>query len=276
VANTTKGFPYPIDSDAADVPSDVQLLAEAIDAAPGIASLTQAQIDALSAGQKWAGRVVWNQTSNKLQRSDGSTFADVGSPLATSTPQTIGTAAVGTSTNVAREDHVHALGTSVALTGTPTAATAAADTSTTQIATTEFVIGQAASTTPVMDGAVAIGSSKRYARADHVHPTDTSKANVASPTFTGTPAAPTAAVGTNTTQIATTAFVNAEIANDAVLDSVFTTKGDIIAASAASTPVRVAVGTDGFILTADSTQTAGVKWATAPEAGFTPFLLMGA
>jgi len=37
----------------------------------------------------------------------------------------------------------------------------------------------------------------------------------ASPTFTGTPLAPTAAVGTNTTQIATTAFVNAEIANDA-------------------------------------------------------------
>ena len=40
------------------------------------------------------------------------------------------------------------------------------------------------------------------------------KAPIASPTFTGTPAAPTAAQGTNTTQIATTAFVNAEIAAD--------------------------------------------------------------
>src|SRR6185369_11293572 len=37
----------------------------------------------------------------------------------------------------------------------------------------------------------------------------------ASPTFTGTPAAPTAAPGTNTTQIATTGFVKAAI--DAVL-----------------------------------------------------------
>jgi hypothetical protein len=36
-----------------------------------------------------------------------------------------------------------------------------------------------------------------------------------SPTLTGTTAAPTVAVGTNDTQIATTAFVNAEIANDA-------------------------------------------------------------
>ena len=40
------------------------------------------------------------------------------------------------------------------------------------------------------------------------------KAPIASPTFTGTPAAPTASQGTNTTQIATTAFVNAEIAAD--------------------------------------------------------------
>ena len=37
------------------------------------------------------------------------------------------------------------------------------------------------------------------------------KANSLSPTFTGTPAAPTAAVGTNTTQIATTAFVSASV-----------------------------------------------------------------
>ena len=41
------------------------------------------------------------------------------------------------------------------------------------------------------------------------------KAALASPALTGTPTAPTAAVATNTTQIATTAFVNAEIANDA-------------------------------------------------------------
>jgi len=40
------------------------------------------------------------------------------------------------------------------------------------------------------------------------------KANIASPTFTGTPAAPTAAVSTNTTQVATTAFVVAEIADE--------------------------------------------------------------
>ena len=39
------------------------------------------------------------------------------------------------------------------------------------------------------------------------------KAPVASPTFTGTPAAPTPSAGTNTTQLATTAFVRTEITN---------------------------------------------------------------
>jgi hypothetical protein len=38
-----------------------------------------------------------------------------------------------------------------------------------------------------------------------------SKADIASPTFTGTPAAPTATAGSNTTQIANTAYVRAEI-----------------------------------------------------------------
>ena len=43
------------------------------------------------------------------------------------------------------------------------------------------------------------------------------KADIASPTFTGTPAAPTASAGTNTTQLATTAYVTAAVA--ALIDS---------------------------------------------------------
>ena len=39
------------------------------------------------------------------------------------------------------------------------------------------------------------------------------KSPIASPTFTGTPAAPTATLGTNSTQLATTAFTAAAIAN---------------------------------------------------------------
>jgi len=97
------------------------------------------------------------------------------------------------------------------LTGTPTAPTAAVDTNTTQLATTAFTLGQAASATPLIDGAAAVGSSTRFARADHVHPTDTTRAPLASPAFTGTPTAPTAPGGTNTAQIATTQYVQSAV-----------------------------------------------------------------
>ena len=71
----------------------------------------------------------------------------------------------------------------------------------------------ATTTTPKMDGTAAVGSETAYAKGDHVHPTDTSRAPLASPALTGTPTAPTATAGTNTTQIATTAFVATAIAN---------------------------------------------------------------
>lgn len=48
------------------------------------------------------------------------------------------------------------------------------------------------------------------AQQDAIH--DGTKADVASPTFTGAPKAPTAPVGTNTTQLATCAFVHSEVA----------------------------------------------------------------
>ena len=51
--------------------------------------------------------------------------------------------------------------------------------------------------------------------------------------------------------------------------TIFDAKGDIIAATAADTASRLAVGTNGQVLTADSTAATGLKWATAGGASYT-------
>jgi hypothetical protein len=52
-------------------------------------------------------------------------------------------------------------------------------------------------------------------------------------------------------------------ANAAIAKTIVDAKGDLIGATAADTPARLAVGTNGQVLTADSTAATGLAWATA-------------
>jgi hypothetical protein len=58
-------------------------------------------------------------------------------------------------------------------------------------------------------------------------------------------------------------------ADAAIPNAIVTAKGDIIAASASAVPDNLAVGTNGQVLTADSTATLGVKWTTPVSADLT-------
>lgn len=72
------------------------------------------------------------------------------------------------------------------------------------------------------------------------------KANIASPTFTGTPAAPTATTGTNTTQLATTAFVQQEISGFTGSGRrLFTNNGTFTAPSGVTTVYLTGAGGGG-------------------------------
>jgi hypothetical protein len=69
-------------------------------------------------------------------------------------------------------------------------------------------------------------------------------------------------------------------ADDAIPESVVTAKADLLVGASSGVVDNLAVGTDGQVLTADATQTLGVKWAaptgSADNAYNVSFMLMGA
>ena len=75
---------------------------------------------------------------------------------------------------------------------------------------TGFTVGASSIKVNVLDMLIADDTDKALS-AKQGKVLNTTKANIASPTFTGTPAAPTAVTGTDTTQLATTEFVQQEL-----------------------------------------------------------------
>lgn len=115
---------------------------------------------------------------------------------------------------------------SVALTGTPTAPTATLGDVSTQIANTEFVSN-------------AITESISGITAESIAEAISGKADIASPALTGTPTAPTAPSGTDSTQIATTAFVNTaidELVESGINEEAINSKADINSPNFTGTP----------------------------------------
>ena len=61
-----------------------------------------------------------------------------------------------------------------------------------------------------------------------------------------------------------TATVNT---HDVITKEIFDAKGDLLVGTGSNTGTKVTVGTNGYVLTADSSETNGVKWAAAPAVG---------
>lgn len=76
---------------------------------------------------------------------------------------------------------------------------------------------------------------------------------------------------TSTTKAAVSAAVKSayDLANAAIPNSLVDAKADIITATADNTPARLAVGANNTVLTADSSTSTGLKWATPTSGGMT-------
>lgn len=88
--STPLGYPYFEGTDSPAGHTQQQTLAEFLDANPGIGSFTQSQIDAFTTAQKKAGRVVYNSTTGKFQRSNGSTWENFADRIYISTTEPSG------------------------------------------------------------------------------------------------------------------------------------------------------------------------------------------
>jgi hypothetical protein len=167
----------------------------------------------------------------------GSGLETVGTTLAANfsdaNPANLGAAAsAGTSVELARGDHVHARPSAADIGAVGTATTITAGTALAgggDLSASRTLDVVLASTNPAALGTAAPGTATAsVARSDHVH------------------AMPSASdVG-------------------AVANSVVTAKGDLLAATGSAAITRLGVGTNGHILTADSVEATGMKWAAAP------------
>jgi hypothetical protein len=142
------------------------------------------QFDGTSSSSLPTGTIRWSSSANRWQKWSGSTWGELATTYALTGLSTTGAASIGTTLGVTGV---------TTLSGGGTSTTPSTDNNSTNIATTAFVVGQASATTPIVDGTAAVGTSLRYARQDHVHPTDTTRAPLASPTFTGTVTIPAGA-----------------------------------------------------------------------------------
>jgi hypothetical protein len=143
---------------------------------------------------------------------------------------------------------------SPAFTGVPTAPTATTGDSSSQLATTQFVADAIAAGVAGVSTWNGRGGNVVMTTADI---TGAGGAPVASPHLTGVPLAPTATAGTNTQQLATTAFVAAAVA--AAVPAVVTSFNTRIGAVTLTTADVTAVGG----LTAPDVAASYVSFATA-------------
>ena len=255
------------------------LTSPTISGSPVITGLSSAGMVASSATPKdYVDAILGSATAAATSATSAATSATSAATSATSASNSATASASSASASASSASAAATSATSAASSATAaatsassasTSATSAAADAATAAASVATISGYA--TTASNSAAAASTSATSSATSASAAATSASSA-ATSATAAATSATSAAASATAAATSATSASVSAASAAAAVTTaiqaSIIDAKGDLIVGTAADTAGRLAVGTNGHILTADSAETTGIKWSAAP-AGFT-------
>ena len=219
--------------------------AAATSATSAAASATAAATSATSAATS-AGTALTQATAATTSATSAATSAS--SALTSATSASASATAAATSVSSASTSASSAL----------TSQTAAA-TSATSAATSASSAATSAASSLTSQSSAATSQSSAATSASSAATSQTAAATSASSASTSASSAATSA-----TSSATSAALAASIVAGAIQGTLFDAKGDLLVGTADDAVSRLAVGANGYLLTADSSEAKGIKWAAAP------------
>jgi hypothetical protein len=253
------------------------LTSPTISGSPVITGLSSAGMSASSATPKdYVDSILGSATAAATSAASAATSATSAATSAGSseTSALASAASATTSASSATAAATSATSAAASATAAATSATSAAASATTAANSVATIAGYAtsaansatAAATSATSAATSATSSANSATASATSATASATSATASATSASAAATSASSAATSATSAATSATSAAASAASAAaaVAASFDAKGDLLAGTGAGTFDQLGVGTNGYLLTADSATATGIKWAAAP------------
>ncbi len=216
-----------------------------------------------SNAQTSANSAATSASSAATSASSAATSATAASTSASSA-STSASSALTSATSASTSASSASTSASSALTSANSASTSATSAASSATAAASSETSASSSATAAASSATAASTSATSA-ATSASSAETSATSAATSASSASTSASSALTSANSAATSATSAANSALAlGSALLATSFNAKGDIFVASANDTAAVLSVGTDGYILTASSTATNGITWASAP------------
>lgn len=267
-------------NDATQTLTNKTLTSPTISGSPVITGLSSAgMVDSSATPKNYVDSILGSATAAATSAASAATSAASAATSATSAAAsataaaTSATSASNSATAASTSASSASTSASAAATSASSAATSAssASTSASSAATsaTSSATSATASATSASASATSATASATSASASATSATASATSASAAATSASSAATSASSAATSASSAAVSAASAAAAVTSAIQATIIDAKGDLIVGTASDTAGRLAVGTDGWVLTADSAQSGGIKWAAAATGDIT-------